>query len=289
MIEELSRAWDEKARVALEWREGQPLEPVLEALALSVAVETTGDLAELPPSLRADLRRLGQRALLHVGAIIGADVSSGADAEDAQEAMKIAVALARDGLRALSGRPPEPPEVEPEAPAPSAREIARLVGGRADAYESASIARRIRASSSAREELAWAIRRAAASDERERGTDAVRDVRAGAGGTDDRGAHDRLAAAEGEEMRDPSEGRRIVALHDVASGALLAEVFAFSDRVIAVYASSGDPVRVEGPGLRTETMQPGYWAGRHEGEGAIEAIAHVGDARQSFRLELEST
>ena len=67
---------------------------------------------------------------------------------------------------------------------------------------------------------------------------------------------------------------------------MLAEIFVFSDRLIAVYASSGAPVRVEGEGLRTEAMQPGYWAGRHEGEGAVEGVVHVGDARKRFRIEL---
>jgi hypothetical protein len=276
MIEELSdappdlaAAWQHKARAAIAWREHEPLGPVLEALAFSVVVEITGDLAELPPSLRNDLRKVGQRALLQAGALFhdvagpGGDASA-EEAEDAREAMRIAVAIARDGLRALSGRPPER---EPERPPPSAREIARLLGGRLDVYEAASIARRIRASPSARDELAWALRRR----------------RGGAGE-----APLRLAAAEGAEMRDPAGGRRLAVLVDPGTGEQLAEIFGFEGRVLAVYASSGEPVRVEGEGLRTETMQPGYWAGRYEGEGAIEGVAHVGGAQQQpFRVELE--
>lgn len=285
MIEELSRAWQQKARAALAWREGQPLEPVLEALALTVAVELSGDLAEQSPSMRDELRRLGQRALLHVGTLLAADArSSGEDAEDVEHAMRLAVTLARDGLRALSGRAPEGEPASSSsasspaerAPAATAREIARLVGGRLDAYEAATVAWRIRASASAREELTWAMRQAV-----DEPSDAARE---GRGGSDERV---RLAAAEGEEMRDPSAGRKLRALLDPTSGALVAEVFAFADRAIAVYASSGDPVRVEGPGLRTDAMQAGYWAGRHEGAGAVDAVAHVGDARHAFRLELD--
>lgn len=263
MIEELSNAWKDKARAAIAWREDEPLEPVLEALALSVAVEITGDLASLPSSTRDELRRVGQRALLHVGTLFAAPGSSGADAEEVEEGMRIAIALARDGLRALAGRPAER---EPERAPPAPREIARLLEGRLDAYEAASIARRIRASPSAREELAWSLRRRAAG-----GEEPVR-----------------LAAAEGDEMRDPATGRRLLALLDDerAERAVLAEIFVFSDRLIAVYASSGAPVRVEGEGLRTEAMQPGYWAGRHEGEGAVEGVVHVGDARKRFRVEL---
>lgn len=272
---DLSRAWEEKARAALGWREEDPLEPVLEALALSVAVEITGDLAELPPSLRDELRRLGQRALLHVGGLFGR-ASSDAD-EDAQEALRIAVALARDGLRALSGRAPDE---EPERPPPSGREIARLLAGRLDAYEAASIARRVRASPSARDELAWALRRQRGADDRDPAAEVPRLDAPIAATT-------RLAAAEGEEMRDPASGRRLSALIDPGTGVQLAELFAFSGRVLAVYAASGEPVRVEGEGLRTETMQPGYWAGRHEGGGAVQGVAHVGDLAQPFRVDLD--
>ncbi len=73
----------------------------------------------------------------------------------------------------------------------------------------------------------------------------------------------------------------------LGEASVLAEIFVFLDRLIAVYASSGDPVRVEGEGLRTETMQPGYWAGRHEGDGAVEGVVHVGDARRRFRIDLD--
>jgi hypothetical protein len=59
MSEQLRAAWEAGARAAVAWREGEPITPVLEALALSVAVELTGGLAETSPQLRDALRRTG--------------------------------------------------------------------------------------------------------------------------------------------------------------------------------------------------------------------------------------
>jgi hypothetical protein len=254
MSGELRKMWTEAARSALGWREGEPIAPVLEALALSVALELMGELPAMPAKLREELRRIGQRALLHAGA-------EPPDDEDAEDALRLAVALARDGLRALAGRAPD---AEPAGPPPSPREIARLLGGRVDAFQAAWIARRARASEAAREEIAWAMRR-----------------RRAAGATPVR-----LAAADGEALRDPAEGQRIATIVDPRTGAEVAEAYAFPNGTIAVYADSGAVVRLESEAVCTEIMQPGYWLGRRVGEsaeGPIEGTLHVGDNAYPFR------
>ncbi len=260
MIEALARLWEDKARAALASKE--ELEPILEALALSVALELTGDLAEVSSKSRDDLRRLGQRTLLHVGADFGVQRPGETpdEAEEREEAMRLAIDLARDGLRALSGRPAQNIE---RGGLPTAAEIARLISANVEPYEAAFTARRIRASPRAREELAWLL-------ERGRGEDEVR-----------------LAAKGSETMRDPATGTRLYALVHPVSGAPLAEIFGFSDRMLAAYASSAAPVRVEGEGLLTETMQVGYWAGRHDGRTSIEGTIHVGEVSERFRIRVE--
>ena len=260
----LGPAWEVRARAAIGWREGDALEPVLEALALSAALEVTGDLAEMPPSLRDGLRRVGQRAMLHLSAAVGG-APAGSSGEDGsrEEGLRMAAVLARDGLRAL-GRLAREREVAGDPPSP--RDLARLIAGTAEPFEAAAIARRARASDQARRELAWALRM-------RRGEEQVAV---------------RLAAADGEPMRDPSAGRRLATIREGAEGDAIAEVFAFGGGALAVYAASGEPVRLEAPGVRTDAMQAGYWAGSREagrveepgaGPSAIEGTLHVGTRR----------
>ncbi|UJR82534.1 hypothetical protein [Sandaracinus amylolyticus] len=260
MTDELQRAWEERARAAASWREGDAIGPVLEALALSVALEVTGALPDTSRRAREDLRRVGQRALLHAGA-------ERRDDEDEEEALRIAITLARDGLRALASRAPDPepaPRSSNAAAEPSPRDVARLLSGRLDPYDAASIARRIRASSRAREELAWALRTAA-------GVDTTR-------------APVMLAAADGEAMRDPASGRRVAQVDDPRTGAALVEVYTFDDGQLAAYATSDAALRLEGQGLRTTSMQPGYWSGHVDGDGALAIALFVGEERFDLRV-----
>ncbi|AKF04866.1 hypothetical protein [Sandaracinus amylolyticus] len=256
MTDELQRAWEERARTAAAWREGDAIGPVLEALALSVALEVTGALPDTSRRAREDLRRVGQRALLHAGA-------ERRDDEDEEEALRIALTLARDGLRALAGRAPDP-EAAPRSE-PSPRDVSRLLSGRLDPFEAASIARRIRASARAREELAWALRTSARPD----GTRAPLV----------------LAAADGEPMRDPASGRRVAQVEDARTGAARVEVYAFDDGQLAAYATTDAPLRLEGVGLRTTSMQPGYWSGHAEGEGELAIALFVGEERFDLHVE----
>jgi hypothetical protein len=228
---------------------------VLEALASSMVLELTGELGSVPLRLREDLRRLGQRALLHAGSERGRG-------EEEDEALELAVELARDGLRALSGRPAEAGEETGAGPEIPTRDLARLVAGTAEPFEAATIARRVRRSPSGRKELGWALRLERSSLAEERG--AAEDV-----------APIQLAAADGEPVRDPAAGRRLAVLQG-ASGAELAEVYAFADGEIAVYAAAGEPVRLEGQGVRTIALSPGYFCGRVEGERVVGTVL-VGD------------
>ena len=304
--EHRTAAWEKRARPVLSWRDGEPVLPVLEALALAVALETTGCLPLVPQRLRDGVRAVGRRALLQsalrpserrpperhpsthgpsaptpptsipaapfqtapfpstagvdarshaTAGAAPADVPSSDDDEndEALEAHQLAVALARDGLRALSGLPCP---AEPPGRPPSARELARLVDGDAEPFEAASIARRVRRSPRAQAELGWALRL-----DRPDASKAVR-----------------LAAEDGDAMRDPALGRVVSVVLDPDDGSSVAEVVAFADGRFAVYAEHGRPIRVEGPALRTESMQSGYWLGR-------EARAEDGDPSSSEALE----
>ncbi len=297
--EHRTAAWETRARPVLSWRDGEPVLPVLEALALAVALETTGDLPLVPQRLRDGVRAVGRRALLQsalrpserrpsthgpsapptpiaaasipaasIPSMAGVDARSHATAgagpaevpsseydesDEALEAHQLAVALARDGLRALSGLPCP---AEPPGRPPSARELARLIDGEAEPFEAASIARRVRRSPRAQAELGWALRLDR--------PDASKSVR--------------LAAEDGDAMRDPALGRVVSVVLDPDDGSSVAEVVAFADGRFAVYAEHGRPIRVEGRALRTESMQSGYWLGR-------EARAEDGDPSSSETLE----
>ena len=143
MTERLIERWRDDAGRATRWESGEDPEPVLEALALTVALELTGDLGRVPRGERDALRKVGQRAMLQLG---GADL----DEEDL-EALRMCAAIARDGLRALGGRP------LPEEPAPAedvrvvipAGDLSRLLGGDLDGFAAGSLALKARRSEAA--------------------------------------------------------------------------------------------------------------------------------------------
>ena len=97
MTEQLIHRWRDDVRRAAEWRSGDDPEPVLDALALTVALELTGDLGRVAREERDALRKVGQLAMLQLG---GPDRD-----EEELEALRMCAAIARDGLRALGGRP----------------------------------------------------------------------------------------------------------------------------------------------------------------------------------------
>ncbi|MCC6877699.1 MAG: hypothetical protein IT378_25545, partial [Sandaracinaceae bacterium] len=138
----LIESWEQHAQAAQAWEPGRELEPVLGALALTVALELTGELGRVARAEREALKRVGQRALLHVGAT---------DDEDELEALRLSAALARDGLRALSGRPPA--DGAPSGLPVPAEELVRLAEGRLDGLSAGALAIRIRRDPRARAEL----------------------------------------------------------------------------------------------------------------------------------------
>lgn len=99
-----------------------------------------------------------------------------------------------------------------------------------------------------------------------------------------------LAAADAEVMRDPAGGRQAAVVRDPASGAAIVEVYVFPGAALAAYAAADAPLRVEAAGVRTEVMQPGYWAGAidevPEREGQRELAIYVGEARYAVVITL---
>jgi len=255
MNDALIKQWRQLAAGALEWQAGDDPAPVLEALALSVALELTGDLPQLPAAERDRLRKVGQRALLFVGAAAGD--------EDDLEAIRMSAAVARDGLRALAGRPlsEEPPAaIDPRWTTPPS-ELARLLGGRLDGLAAGSLAIRIRRSDAAVGELR-ALARLAAPE----------------------GRTIALAAADSAAVLDPADGRMIGTLPALGAEAIL---FEGEPRRLAVYAEDPFPLRLVAPELTTEDVREGYWIGRvKDGAKRIEAVLHAGERDERWVLDL---
>lgn len=251
MSEALSQQWRRCAQHAAAWNAGQAPDPVLEALALTIATELTGDLARLPGAERDQLRRKGQRALLHLG-------GAGLD-EDDLEALRMCAALARDGLRALSGRPSaQPADLDTRVLIP-ASDMRRLLDGELDGFAAGSLALKIRRSSDARAELrVLETLMQPASDGEARRTLS-------------------LAAAEAVTVLDPAAGRVVGTLPEAGAEAVL---FEGAPLRLAVYAEEATPLRLVGPGLHTEGTREGYWIGRLE-RAETTADAHGMDARRA--------
>lgn len=255
MNDGLIEQWRAQAARALGWTAGEDPLPVLEALALSVALELTGDLSQVPGAERDGLRKVGQRALLFVGAPI--------DDEDELEALRMCAELARDGLRALANRP-----LEDEAPCPidarkttSPGDLVRLLGGRLDGFAAGSLAIRVRRSEAALGELRALARLAAP---------APRTLA--------------LAAADPGVVLDPAEGRAVGSLAALGAEAVL---FEGTPRRLAVYAEEPHPLRLVAAELTTEDVREGYWIGRvAEGARCIEATLHAGERAERWRLDL---
>ncbi|MFK7987251.1 MAG: hypothetical protein AB8I08_14600 [Sandaracinaceae bacterium] len=235
MSEALIQQWRQCAQRAAAWDAGESPDSVLEALSLTIATELTGALAQLPGAERDQLRRKGQRALLHVG-------GAGLD-EDDLEALRMCAALARDGLRALSGRTaPQPADLDTRVLIPTS-EMRRMLDGDLDGFAAGSLALKIRRSSDARAEL----RVIETLMQPEQDGDVRRTLS--------------LAAAEAVAVLDPASGRLVGTLPEAGAEAVL---FEGTPLRLAVYAEDAAPLRLVGPGLHTEGTREGYWIGRLE-------------------------
>ena len=123
---ELEAAWRRAVLCATAYDDTAPVEPVLEAAALGVVLEVMGELRRVPEHERRTVRDAARRALLRARPAEGADTD-----EDDIQALRLAMSLAREGLRALTGEPSTsaraPADVDAwHPPARSLVEVSRL-------------------------------------------------------------------------------------------------------------------------------------------------------------------
>ena len=270
MSEQLIHQWRRSAEELASWRSGDDPEPVLEALALTAALELTSELGQVPSAERDGLRRLGQRAMLQIG---GPDRD-----EDELEALRMCAAIAREGLRALAGRPPEDAE---RGPGRDVRvlippgDLVRLLRGELDGFAAGSLAIQVRRSEPAMAELRMLTQLREptsneASPEVELAPEADAQVFS-------------LAAAGTEAVLDPAGGRAL-GVHPT----LGVEAVLFRDEHscrLALYAESPAPLRLVAPELTTEDVREGYWIGRvQDGRDEVEATLHVGEESTPWML-----
>ncbi len=264
--------WRTLTREAQAWSPGEELDPVLEALALTVALELTGGLHDTAAGERAALRKLGQRALLQVG---GQDLD-----EDELEALRMCAALARDGLRALRDAAGEASTGGPATishagadgaeGAPDTRvvippaDLTRLLRGELDGFAAASLAMKVRRSAAAQAELSTLLRLHAGEPARTLA----------------------LAAASAEPVLDPARGRMVGVLPELGAEAVLFEVPG-EPRRLAIYAEDPAPLRLLATELTTEDVREGYWVGRlADGAQRVEATLEVGEQAATWTLDL---
>ncbi|MGF1468269.1 MAG: hypothetical protein ACFCGT_19275 [Sandaracinaceae bacterium] len=285
MNDRLIARWREAASTAAAWAPGEDPEPVLAALAMSLALELTGDLAALGPEERRRLASAGRRALLASGgpppraeapdggAVAPDSEERAPDGEEAREARRLAAALARGGLRVLGG---EPPPAEPTTDLDARltvapRDLVRLRAGELDGVQAGLLAHRIRRSPGARRELAWI----AAVGERpeRRGEEA-----AGASSAERASpeAGDRLLLAATDTLADPAIDPWQEPARDPRGGASLGvhpevpvEAVLFRDgdaRRLAVYAAAPVTLSLRAAALTPRVERTGYWEGVVEGD-----------------------
>jgi hypothetical protein len=304
-------------------------ETVLTALAFALVLVATGHEAEVGRDTRLALLRKGRRVLVATRACAtGAEAAAEAAApgapereestvaedggsEDA-EALAALRALAVRGLRALAGEPATgawaearadgsrasrgsrlagPHDREAAAWHPPAAAVVAMARGDPDPVAAAEVAAHgLRCTSCS---LAIAVL-------------ADREARAGAaagraakGGDEAGGGHEaaggvmlprlRVAAADAKDaVRSPDEGVSVADRH-----APDAEAVRFDEddgsRHLAVYAAERVPVRLEGEGLVTLVMRPGYWYGRLAAEtGEVSATLHVGEVAVPWRFDADA-
>ena len=289
MTEALIRAWRARTDRAVAWSSGQDPEPVLEALAMWVAVAVVGSASRVAPPERRALRKVGQRALLQLGGplkIAGGDTD---EDEDARDALRLAAAIAREGLALLDrDHPPHDGEPSDDPSSPPSRalgilippdEVVRMLRGELDGFAAGSLAWKIRRSRTARAELEMLLAVADASPLDHSGGESAAP----------RSRRLALAASEAAPVLDPARGRPL-STHPEAG----AELVLFSEaheapgaRKLAVYAESPEPIRLVAPELRTEDVREGYWVGSlHAGVTRIAATLQIGDRSYPWQLEV---
>ncbi|MBX3276154.1 MAG: hypothetical protein KF729_38230 [Sandaracinaceae bacterium] len=258
MLDRLIERWREGARRARAWQPSDDPEPVLEALAQTIALELTGALGHVARDERDALRRAGQVAMLQLG--------RGDRDEDELEALRVCAALARDGLRALAGRalPEEPsPARDLRAVIPPA-ELARLLRGELDGFAAGALAMRVRRSEEALAELRAAFRLSGAPGQ----------------------ARLALAAAEAARVIDPAAGRLLGVHPSLGVEAVLFDPAEEGGEVrLALYAEDPAPLRLLADGVSTLDVREGYWIGRvAAGVRALDAVLHAGERREPWHL-----
>lgn len=265
--------WESAVDRGIEGFEGEgQLDGLLEALAMTVALEAIGELSLAAPARRDALRRTGARALLQLGTLLlprsEGERTTEADEERA-EAVRIVAPYARDGLRALAGKEPArgPSAVESSV---GDAELVGLVRGSFDGFRLAEIAWRVRDSREAQRALGLMCRLEELSSALEGGATARTKRAAGL----------RLAADGSSSVRDPAEGRRIAELrvgsHDV-------ELFRFEDHVVAAYAGTTVVLRLGGLHVTPLVTRAGYAEARLEGA-ATRVELEVGGDRATLEL-----
>ncbi len=269
MTDRLFEQWRACAEAAADWRSGDDPEPVLEALALTVALELTSVLGRVPLADRGALRNLGQRAMLQLG---GPERD-----EEELEALRMCAAIAREGLRALAGRPPtRPPEDAPPRrdlrPLIPPGDLTRLLRGELDGFAAGSLAIQIRRSEPAMAELRMLIRSSeatSASESADPSRPAVETIA--------------LAAAGPQAVLDPAQGRAL-GVHPTFG--VEAVLFEEEGRCrLALYAEEPDPLRLVAAELTTEDVREGYWIGRvAQGRTSVQATLHVGERSEIWDL-----
>ncbi|MCB9597357.1 MAG: hypothetical protein H6719_31825 [Sandaracinaceae bacterium] len=253
MTERLIQRWRDEAKQVATWQSGDDPEPVLDVLALTVALELTGDLGRVARDERDALRKVGQRALLQLG---GADRD-----EEELEALRMCATIARDGLRALGGRPlPDEPTARDVRVVIPPGDLTRLLRGQLDGFAAGTLAMRVRRSEAAMAELRTLNRLEAPAAE----------------------SRFALAAAEAAAVIDPAAGR-LLGTHPTLG--VEAVLFEDGEVRLALYAEEPDPLRLVAPELTTVDVREGYWIGRvAEGTSRVVATLHVGERSEPWEL-----
>jgi hypothetical protein len=257
---ELEAVWQRAVACATAYDDSAPLESALEAGALGVVLEATGALTRVPERERRTVRDAARRALLR--AAPGAQAEDDDDADDA-DALRLAATLAREGVRALAGKPraAEGARASVDAWHPPASALVAMKRGAPDGFAAASVALHVARCAACAAALRLSSGRA----------DAALELRA--------------AASTAAPMLAPHEGR-VVATRDAPA----AEAIAFTDalgELVAIYTSEALPVRYVAEGLTPLDMRPGYWSGRcASGARRFDGTLHVGETVIGWVLDL---
>lgn len=242
MNDRLREAFREHIDEVRAWQPGSDPEPVLSALALVLVMDLAGELGTVERGHRTLLRERGAQALL-------APAPEDADPEDWQGARD----LARAGLDRMAGRPTRPAG---DPLHPTDLTLARALRAEPDGLSAGSTAAHVARCESC-------LRRVRVLSMAE-GTSLA------------------VAAADGDIMRPPIEGRVVGHLPDLELEAVL-----FSDGRLALYAGSGAPVQLVAEGVATEQMLSGYWLGRVGlDRKKLHGRVHLGDRAVDWEIDL---